>query len=300
MENSAKHFSIQLGAMIALYVSLGALIVLLFSTINLIYPDPLNQPWENDSSQSSIRTTLAMLVVFLPAYLVLTRLINTMRRATQGAYLPLTRWIIYLSLLIGSIVLLGNFATVIYNFLTGELTTRFILKALLLAVAVGAALLYYGLDTRDYWLRRESLSLGMGGVVIVLVLIAMGSAYRLIDSPAVVREKATDERQINDLMTIQNQISDHYLVTGTLPATLAEIDRDPSLAVTAPADRDPYEYRRISETEFALCAEFAHERLPTAWELTNPVGPGIKNPDSWSHGTGSVCFDRVVIPAPKP
>ncbi len=137
MENTAKNFALQLGALIALYVSIGALIMLLFSTINVIYPDLERYPWEVDSASSTIRGAIAALIVFFPAYLVLTRIVNKIRRAEDAAYSAFTKWLLYLSLLIGGGVLLGDLVTVINNFLNGELTLRFILKALSVFVVVG-------------------------------------------------------------------------------------------------------------------------------------------------------------------
>ena len=42
---TAKHFVLQLGSLITLYLSIGFLLVLLFSIINLIYPDAAEGYW---------------------------------------------------------------------------------------------------------------------------------------------------------------------------------------------------------------------------------------------------------------
>jgi hypothetical protein len=49
--------------------------------------------------------------------------------------------LVYLSLLVGGGVLLGDLVAIILAFLNGEITTRFILKAGVLLVVVGAAFL---------------------------------------------------------------------------------------------------------------------------------------------------------------
>ncbi len=108
MENTAKNFALQLGSLISLYISIVALIILLSGVITLQYPDVANGYWEQESASSSIRFSIAMLFVFFPTYIALTRMVNTIRRVEQGVYLALTKWLIYLSLLIGGGAILGD------------------------------------------------------------------------------------------------------------------------------------------------------------------------------------------------
>jgi hypothetical protein len=81
MENNAKHFALQLGALITLYVSVGSLISLLFGVITIAFPDPTNS-WEYVGATDGIRFAIALLVVFFPAYIALTRIVNRERRGT--------------------------------------------------------------------------------------------------------------------------------------------------------------------------------------------------------------------------
>lgn len=147
--HTAKHFVLQLGSLIALYLSIAFFLVLSFGVINLSFPDALAGVWEIESAASSVRLGFAMVLVFFPTYLVLTRLVNTNRRGSNDhSYLNLTKWMIYLSLLVAGITLLVDLAVVIMGLLEGELTMRFILKALAVAVVTGAAFLYYIKDAQ--------------------------------------------------------------------------------------------------------------------------------------------------------
>ena len=51
-------------------------------------------------------------------------------------------------LFIGAMTLIGDVITLIYNFLGGELTTRFVLKVVTVAVIAGAVIAYYFADLR--------------------------------------------------------------------------------------------------------------------------------------------------------
>ena len=132
MENhTAKHFVLQLGSLITLYLSIAFLLVLLFNIINLAYPDAADAYWQIESYSDAVRIGIAMLIVFFPAYLILTRQVNQIRRreSSDGSYLGFTKWLVYLSLLVGGGVILGDLVAVILGFLNGELTTRFMLKS---------------------------------------------------------------------------------------------------------------------------------------------------------------------------
>jgi competence protein ComGC len=293
--NNAKHFALQLGSLISLYVSIVALIQILFGFITVQFPDPLN-PWELTSASGSMRWGIALLVVFFPTYLVLTRTINVARRS-GAQYLSFMKWLIYLSLVVGGAVLLGDLVSIIFNFLNGELTTRFLLKALTVLVVVGSAFVYYVYDARNYWQTHEARSKQYAYGVIVLVIASIILAYTNIESPAQVRERTTDEKQISDLSMLQAQILNHYVVKDTLPASLEDLELNDSLP-KAQAGRDAYTYERTSADTFELCAEFAFASDMNQYYAT-PYYEGnsmVKNPDDWSHEKGAWCFTRVVNP----
>src|SRR5690606_2430047 len=102
-----------------------------------------------------MRFGIAMLLVFFPTYIFLTRTVNQIRRKETGTYLMLTKWLVYLSLLVGGLILLGDLVTVVLTYLNGEITLRFILKAATLLLVIGAAFFYYILDARNYWNNHE-------------------------------------------------------------------------------------------------------------------------------------------------
>jgi hypothetical protein len=295
MENhTAKHFALQLGSLISLYLSLSFLIALVFGIITLLYPDPANGIYEIESAQDTVRLGIAMVIVFFPAYLVLTRIVNTVRRSEgNGAYLGLTKWLIYLSLLIGGLALLGDLVAVIMSFLNGELTLRFLLKAATVFVVVGAAFYYYFLDAKEYWLTHEKTSWQFGAGTFVVVLAATIFGFMHVETPTVVREQKLDTQQITDLQTIQWRLQDYYVTNKKLPETL-EVLGAPTVP-TAPAGRASYQYR-ITEDGFTLCATFAQESKTTDYMGSAPITEKgfISNPDNWQHGTGETCFKRTL------
>ncbi|MBY0537832.1 hypothetical protein K2P47_00350 [Patescibacteria group bacterium] len=296
MENQTpKHFVLQLGSLISLYISLGFLLGLLFGIINLKFPDATEGYWAIESASSAVRLGIAMVVVFFPTYLVLTRLVNKLRRKEQNSsYLNLTKWLVYLSLLVGGGVLLGDLVAVIMMFLEGDVTQRFIFKALAVLVVVGMAFHYYILDARGYWLKNESKSVmyGYGALLAVFMIVALGFSY--IETPAQVREMKLDETQISDLQSIQWKVEEVLTMSSSTPANLEELYGEFD-APTAPEGRPGYIYER-TDTGFKLCATFSRDSIQPENEFTPSYDNGmkIKNPDNWAYKGGEYCFDRVI------
>ncbi|MCA9354282.1 MAG: hypothetical protein KC877_02055 [Candidatus Kaiserbacteria bacterium] len=298
MENhTAKHFVLQLGSLASLYLSLSFLLVLLFGLINILYPDAADTIWEIENANGMVRVGFAMTIVFFPTYLILTRIVNkTRRKEPDGKYLGLTKWLIYLSLLVGGAVLLGDLVSVIIKYLEGEVTERFLMKAFSVLVVVGAAFNYYMLDARGHWLKKEKKSIEYGIVTSIAVVILLVTGILSIDSPTKFREYRLDQTQISDLQNIQWQIQDYLAINNELPTDLETIAT--IKLPTAPEDRQPYEYH-LTENGFELCAEFAGESRPEDMMYARTVMPVgqtgyIINPDNWEHPEGEYCFERVV------
>ncbi len=301
MENhTAKHFVLQLGSLITLYLSISFLIVLLFSIINLLVPDATENYYQIESYSSSVRLGIAMLIVFFPTYLVLTRNVNNLRRKeAEKSYSGITKWLVYLSLLIGGGVLLGDLVAVINAFLNGDLTTRFILKAAFVLIVVGAAFYYYLQDARGYWAEREKMSISYAGGMAAIVLATLITGFFHIETPAVVREMRLDETQVMDLQNVQLRIEDYVRVNNALPVTVKELFVGVELPV-APENREAYSYK-ITDKGFELCATFAYpSQNPDVYsypvdinaEITKTMS--IKGGNIWDHKGGRYCFERVV------
>ena len=59
------------------------------------------------------------------------------------------RWLTYLTLFVAASILVGDVATVVYNILSGEITTRFLLKVLIVGGIAGAVFGYLSGDLRN-------------------------------------------------------------------------------------------------------------------------------------------------------
>ena len=127
-----------------LYFSAISLGSLLFQLVDLSFPDPL---WSQERFQfmtAAVRRAIASLVVAAPIFLYMAR---ANARAVAASPLkrmsPVRQWLTYLTLAVAAAVLIGDASNLVYSLLAGELTTRFVLKALTIGVIAGTAFLYY-------------------------------------------------------------------------------------------------------------------------------------------------------------
>ena len=138
-----------------LYVSGFHLGALLFQFINLAFPDRLGQ--EEMATLDFMRVATAALIVAYPMFISVSYYTNRglvldPARRTSAV----RRWLTYLTLFIAACVITGDFVTVVYTLLSGGLSTRFLLKTLVVGLIAGAIFGYYlwAIRTDDKALAR--------------------------------------------------------------------------------------------------------------------------------------------------
>lgn len=301
-----KDFFLYAGAIIALYVSIGSFIALLFEYIDALYPDPL--AGARDPYSSGIRFAIASLIVVFPLYVFLMRLLNRDLRAhPEKRELWIRKWLVYLTLFVGGAVIAGDLIALINTFLGGDLTARFVLKVLAVFAVVGAAFGYYFFDLKGKWEHDEKTARAVGWIALLVVLVFVFGGFFIIGSPQNQRLYRFDERRISDLQTVQWQVVNFWQQKEKLPQTLLELE-DPISGFTAPEDPETgsdYRYRIVSDLTFELCAVFNLESRSAAMKETiarpvaTPAPYGLENAN-WQHGQGEKCFERTIDPERYP
>ncbi|MGB5694736.1 MAG: DUF5671 domain-containing protein [Polyangiales bacterium] len=146
---SAREAFIYLVVFVTLGVSAFHFGSLLFELIERAYPDVADGV-PDEVSLVAIRQAIAALIVAFPIYLLLSwRLSTSIKRDPTKRSSKIRKWLTYMTLFIAASVLVGDFTTVVYNLLSGEVTIRFLLKALTVLVIAGLIFGYYLWDLRD-------------------------------------------------------------------------------------------------------------------------------------------------------
>jgi hypothetical protein len=113
---------------------------LLFALIDVAVADVLDA----SSRHAQIRGAMSGLVVGTPLFAWLARHIYNQRRVNPAMQRSRVRkWLTYVTLVIAACVLIGDAIGIVYNFLSGELSTRLGLKLLVVAAIAGGIFAFF-------------------------------------------------------------------------------------------------------------------------------------------------------------
>ena len=174
-----------------------------------------------------------MIIVF-PIFILVSWYLNKIyRREAQVRESKIRKWLIYLTLFITSLFIIGDLVYVINTFLGGATTVSFILKAISILFIAGIIFGYYLDDVR----REEPTKLAkyFAWVTSILVLIVIVSAFFIVGTPNSARLMQYDQQKISDLQNIQGQIVNYYQRKAILPNSLSDLN-DPISGYIVPTD----------------------------------------------------------------
>ena len=138
--------------------------------------------------------------------------------------------------------------------------------------------------------------------IIVIVAAAIITGFFIVGSPTTERLFRFDEQRIQDLQSIQWQITDYWQNKQKLPAELADLNDD-LRGIKVPTDPESganYEYYIDSTYTFRLCATFNKPSRSgpgeTYVEYPKPYDTSLSGADNWQHEAGTACFKRTIDP----
>jgi hypothetical protein len=295
---SARDAFFHLLGFTALLSTVGSLIYLLFEYWNRLFPDAAFQDsyYYDTYSFSGIRWAIATLFISYPLYVWMSRLIHKeISMHPEKLISGVRRWLTYITLFFTACVLVGDAVTVVFYLLQGEITLRFLLKALTLFVLCGSVFHYYfsvlRMNAEEYAKSTmHKAFLVFSGVVVVAVIIW---GFFIAGSPMFGRQQRLDEQRVQDLRNIQNEVyniawgnGDRWTtpkptkLPNALPKTLEEVAANATymqVNIMDPETAVPYDYRTLTASTFELCATFDTTR-------------DQKYDIFWNHSTGKACF----------
>ncbi len=299
--NIPRDLFLHLLVIVTLYWSAINFVTLLWQYINYFFQDALNNFYFT-SFTGPIRFAVASLIIVFPVFILVSWYLNKIyKKESQVRESKIRKWLIYLTLFIASIVIIGDLVSVINTFLGGEITVRFILKAFSI-LAVAAVIFGYYLDD----VRKESPTKSakyFAWAASLVILISVIGAFFIIGSPNTARLIQFDQQKIYDLQNIQSQIVNYWQRKGAIPSSLDYLN-DPISSYKIPVDPQSgmaYEYsvKDAVGLDFELCAVFNKETKTLEGSIMSnaPVPARSINydyPPSWDHASGRVCFERTI------
>ncbi|MBI2039361.1 MAG: hypothetical protein HYT22_03755 [Candidatus Niyogibacteria bacterium] len=292
-KSTAKDFFLNLIVIAGLYATVGFLVSLLFSYIDLWVPDPLNY----GAGKDAVRLQIAALVVIFPIFIWASWFLERVFKAEPEKRKYWVRtWLLYFTLFVAGVILAGDLVAVIWRLLGGDVTGRFLLKVAAILVVAGSVFKYYIFELLDRsdWKQYQK---WIAWFAMAAVAIAVIAGFVVAGSPAAQRALRFDERRVSDLQTIQWQIVSYWQAKQTLPKTFADLN-DPISGFVTPTDPETgenygYVVKAAPQT-FELCATFNRPSDGTDVRFKAPMAEGLN--ENWAHGEGRVCFARTIDP----
>jgi len=279
--------------------SLGMII---FQIINKNIIDVL-EAFRGSYSSGALKFAISALIIASPIYYLTTWQIN---KNLFAGYLEkdsgVRKWLSYFILFVSSVVMLGFLIGVIYNFLDGELTVKFILKALTAIIIAGTVFSYYFYDikrlnvinVKDKIIRIYFYA-SLAVAIVVLV-----SAFIFVESPYTTRKIKHDNSLIDKFSQIDNALNTYYSDKVKLPVSFDELFQEITYLrredMKDPVTGREFEYKVVGDKTYELCSTF----LLSTKDNKSYEG-GYSFDKRWDHDAGYQCLRQKinVIPVRK-
>ncbi len=306
----------------ALYASVVSFLALLFAYVDFLWPDPLSFYYAGILSQ--IRLSSSVLLVIFPVFIIVSWLIEKdFAQSPEKREIKFRKWLVYFTLFVAAITIIIDLVTLTFSFYSGDLTSRFFYKVLVVLIIALAVFKYYFWDLKRKTYSKENqltadfdtaelsqhgslISKIVAWVTSVVVVAVIVSGFFIVGTPAQQRVRRFDEQRVSDLQNIQSQVVSYWQNKGKLPKNIDDLKNSIS-GFNSPIDPEThlqYEYIEPGlnsdnpniKSKFELCATFKTDSKNTIAfpSQTKPVSIFDSYNQNWEHGIGRTCFSRNI------
>ena len=293
MKHSAKFaffYALSLISLVFVTTSVGTIV---FQLINKFIEEIT---FHSSYSLPAVRFALASLLVAAPVYFFSVWRINlNISKNNLPLESGIRKWLSYFILLVSSVVLLGYLIGVFYSFLDGELTTRFLLKALTVFVIAGFVIWYYLHDILRSSVKVDKTIKSLFWVGVLVSIVSFGFGLSFIESPTTTRLKREDGVIANNLSSVENGINRYYEDNDVLPSKLDNLLDESNIYLIEdnlinPVTKEKFSYRVISADKFELCTTFNLSNK----EKSSEESSAYLYRGDFIHDEGENCFERTI------
>ncbi len=257
------------------FTAFGAMFILFYHVDNF---------FSEESSLFDLRSGISLILTGILALAVSIWQIN--RGLNQGRIEndnKIRQWMTYIILACAAFVVLINFVVIFNGYLTGEFILKQYSKALIILVIAGVAFIYFAYDLMRSIPTAKSKSWSMGFVMWGLIMGIFISGIIVNPSPQHARNVKMDEKRIEQLQDLSEQIKEYHLKNAALPNQLSDLVEEKLVfqeTIEDPETHKVFEYQAISPNRYTLCATFYFEKKDY-----KPI---------WSHAAGHQCIQQDV------
>jgi heme/copper-type cytochrome/quinol oxidase subunit 4 len=263
-------------------VSTGQII---FALINKFFP--LLSNYEYPELKAGIS---GMIVSFPIFYFIVSRIYKGMQLKEFDIDSGARKWLTYLIIFISSVVMIGSLIGLLNNFLDGEATLNFILKAL---TVLGISSIVFSFYFND--IKKKEVDTNMNRIyffsTLIIAIIVFVSSFFIVESPVEARNRKIDEKIVSNLQSVTSAVNQYYSENKRLPQDFNEIKTQEYSFVDSNSFIEEstgkyYEYKIVDDKKYEICATFSSSNLDN----------GQKDYYSmyWKHDKGYQCLTRRV------
>lgn len=316
-KNSAKFaffYMLSLVALVFMSVSTGMIIFQIINKYITDFVDAINQYNGGAYSLDQLKFAISALIISAPIYyLTAWQIFKNLFSGELDKNSNVRKWLTYFILLITSVEMIGWMIAVINNFLNGEFTLKFILKAI---TALGISIIIFTFYLHD--IKREEFvgkkdkitKLYLCGSL-ALIIIAFIASLFAVETPTQARNRKLDEAIISDFNNISTAIENYYQDNKKLPNNLNGLKEDSNFLtgddIKDPIDGQEYEYKIIDDKTYELCAAFRISNKDESEIKNEYSAPAYIYSEFYLHDSGYQCLknkinqeqeEEMPIPAP--
>lgn len=295
--NSAKFAFFYMLSLVALGFMATCAGVVVFQIINKTIPDALNF-YQGRFSPDALKFAIAAIIIAAPIYYFAAWQINkSLRQGSLAIDAAVRRWLTYFILFVASVTMIGWLIRTIYNFLDGELTVKFILKAATAIFIAAAVFSYYFYDIRREAVAEKDRIIRIYFFAsLALVIAALIAAFVYSPTPAETRNIRRDNEILNKFSLIDGAIVSYYSEKKKIPGSLEELVNDRRF-ITEKDTKDrvtgiKFDYKVKNDNTYELCATF---QTSNRGEQDQSFDDYLKN--RWPHDAGYQCLHQGVTAA---
>jgi hypothetical protein len=244
---------------------------LAFAFIDRQFADELARNDYYSWATTGMRWSVASLLVGYPIFLFLGwRLAAKKRKDPERRRSRVHAWLTYVTLIFAAGALIGDLVAVVFQYLNGELQTRFMAKAGVVGAISAAILWNYSRDVERHSSRVDMAGRALALLSMIVVGALVAWAFTVVRGPGTARYQMADEQRIGGLTETTRLVDCHYTYTGALPESLEAMgaflsERAQRVPVadgcfrdlpTDPISGAAFRYRAIDADTYELCAVF--------------------------------------------
>jgi hypothetical protein len=269
--------------------------IIIFQIINKSITD-LTEGFNSNYSAYALKFAISTIIVSAPIFFISVWQIN------KNLFLGLLdknscirKWLTYFILFVSSVTITSYLVLLIFNFLNGELTIKFILKTVVAIIISGIVFSYYFYDIKKIVEKTKSKITQIyfyGSIIIIITTLIAGCFF--VESPQETRNKKQDYMVLEKFNNLERAINSYYSSKKKLPKNFEKLLSNGFIQNANETEnsktKEKFEYKIISEDTYELCANFK-----TSNKNNYQTDDYRYLDNQWPHDKGYQCIKKPIF-----